>query len=182
MVTGNSGGNVGHAIKRRCVRLRNGRVEATRLVVDDCGNPPQPPIEHAAVAEELVTFIRSHGAQERSVHIACGLLDKTYLCSLALPRGARGSEQVGAARGNELQYLFRRHIATLLGWDDRHPEGAANGFPDSLNHALRENVYPGSDESDLLSDAVTRPSAVAVVGEGTPTRLKQKYVRKEIGA
>jgi hypothetical protein len=102
MVMGNSGGNAGQAVERRHARLRNGRVEVTRLVAGDWDDPPQPPIEHAAIAEESVTFVRSQGAQERSVHIACGLLNKTYLCSLALLRGARGSKQVGAACGNQL--------------------------------------------------------------------------------
>jgi hypothetical protein len=40
----------------------------------------------------------------------------------------------------------------------------------------------GSDGSELPLDVVTRPSAAAIAGEGAPTRLKRKYVRKEIGA
>jgi hypothetical protein len=106
MVMGNSRGNAVQAVERRCARIRNGRAEARRLVAGDWGDPPEPSIEHAAIAEELAMFVRSQGTQESNVHIACGLLNKTYLCSLALPRGTRGSRQVGAARGNKLQYLF----------------------------------------------------------------------------
>jgi hypothetical protein len=40
----------------------------------------------------------------------------------------------------------------------------------------------GTPEGDLLLDAATRPSASAIAGEGAPTRLKRKYVRKEIEA
>jgi hypothetical protein len=110
--------------------------------MNDLNDPPAPPLQHAVVASELVDFLRAQGVGEKVVRIATGLLDTAYLTSLRPPSGTEEFQDPGALRGNQLRYIFRRHLATLLLWGERHPEGVLDGFPDSLNDALRGTVYP----------------------------------------
>jgi hypothetical protein len=112
-----------HGLGRRHAMQRNAKGEPKRVVAIDWGEPPQAPVEHSAVAAELVVFVRMQRAGDKAERIALGLLDKMYLTSLQLLLDARGFGDLGALRGNQLCYIYRRYLATLLGWDERCLEG-----------------------------------------------------------
>jgi hypothetical protein len=91
---------------------------------------------------------------------------------------ARGCGDLGQLRGNELRYLFRRHLATLLALDERHPKGAPDGFPDSLNHALQEKVYPGNLRTSLSSRWDNKTTSKCGCG-GRPTKLPKAQIHED---
>lgn len=90
-------------------------VRRSKQSADSRRNPPEAPPQHIAVARELDVWLREQGLEGRRVDIALGLLDREYLLSIPLPLGAKGFHDLGTLGGNQLRYLFKRHVATLLG-------------------------------------------------------------------
>lgn len=138
---GNNGADVVSGVAGAGEGIAGGR--KARRSVDSWSNPPGAPPQHIVVAQELDVWLRGLGLEGRRVDIVVGLLDRGYLLSIPLPVGAKGFDDLGAVGGNQLRYLFRRHVATLLGWTFRRSEGTPDGFPAAVDNALRTTVYPG---------------------------------------
>lgn len=107
----------------------------------DWPTPPQAPLHLVAANTILIQWARSRGARGRQLELLSGLLDRDYLLSLPLPPEAVGFDDHNRIENQQLRYLFRRHVATILGWTKRRVEGARYGFSISINRALREDIY-----------------------------------------
>ena len=65
----------------------------------------------------------------------------SYLLSLPLAKGSCGFEDGVDITPRQLQYLFQRHAAALLGWVHQIPKGDINRFSNEVNTALCVDVY-----------------------------------------
>lgn len=100
--------------------------------------------------ECLADWILREQKQTQSTVDSCLLLlDDSYLLSLPLPPRVVLPAVPGP---RNLRFLFRRQIASLLGWTERRDEGDHHGFSDSINTFVRDIWWP--DES---SEALHRP-------------------------
>lgn len=119
----------------------NGR---RRLTTESWPNPPTTSSTDPHATQMLLEFGNKRGVVGRNLCILLGLLERDYLLSLPVPEGALGFEDLGVVTNRQLRWVFRKHLATLLGWTYRREEGDPDGIPAELNGILRSRVYPGA--------------------------------------
>jgi hypothetical protein len=112
--------------------------------------PPSHPPQFENVAVQIISWCTVAGIPLSKLPWLLGLLDRLYLISLPLPPGAQVYEDVHALEGPQFRFLFRRHVASLLGWTYRRSEGSFDGFPDSINDALRVSGLRFTLERDFV--------------------------------
>lgn len=84
-----------------------------------------------------------HASLSQTTRIVA-LLDKKYLFSI--PRPPRTTRRAGCPHWKWGRFLFRRHIQHILFWQERRPEGSADGFSDDLNWLIRVVLFPDPAE------------------------------------
>lgn len=122
--------------------MRRGRQLRVRTSIAMWPQPPPCDEQHYEFRNRLCDWAEGLGCDQHRLRLLEGLLDRGYILSLPLPNGATGFDNPDSVTGNQLRYLFRRHSATILGWNERRREGARDGFPAFINEALRTSLYP----------------------------------------
>lgn len=100
------------------------------------------------VCRDPTTLLRAwcasrHASLSQTTRIVA-LLDKEHLFSI--PRPPRTSRRAGCPHWKWGRFLFRRHIQHILFWQERRPEGSADGFSDDLNWLIRVVFFPDPAE------------------------------------
>lgn len=105
--------------------------------------PSPPPVRaDIPVAVRIITeFATNQGATGARRRCCVALLHPGYLLALPLPPGCTEFDRDNV-EPRTLRYLFRRHLASLLGWRIRRNEGEPHGFTEAVNSVLRDHVFP----------------------------------------
>lgn len=84
-------------------------------------------------------LISDQKATPNTVNACLLLLQESHLLSLPLPPRVVLPAVPGP---RNFRFLFRRQVASLLGWSDRREEGEIHGFSDAINTFVREIWWP----------------------------------------